>query len=211
MRRIGRSGTVALGCGAIFVVLTLALVGGPLPHLDETVRHWAVTHQRPGVRRLAVDARWFGEFAVVWPVLVVVGGAVAWRVRRPRLALLVIADAALLMGVVYVVKLAVGRSEAPFAAHAHLLAGGRGYPSGHVANAAVCWGLVAAVLAGHERKLRIVAPIAAIAITVLEVWSVVYGPSHWLTDAVAAVLLSAAAVAAFVAAGGTRLSRRRHF
>ena len=209
MRRIGRSGTVALGCLGAFVLLTVALIGGPLPHLDETVRHWAVTHQHPGPRRLAVDARWLGELTVVWPALLLGGGLVAWRVRRPLLLWLLIGDAALLMVSVYLVKLAVGRSEAPVAAHAVLGAGGRGYPSGHVANAVICWGLLAAIANAHSPRLRIVAPIAAIAIVALESWSVIYGPSHWLTDTVGAILLGSAAIAAFAARGGLRLSRHR--
>jgi membrane-associated phospholipid phosphatase len=209
MTRIGRSGTVALGCLAAFVLLTLALIGGPLPRLDESVRHWAVVHQDPGVRRLAVDARWVGNAWVAGPALAAATAATAWRTKRWRLLVLTLGLAACVAVAVVVLKVVVGRSDAPFAAHARLGAGGRSYPSGHVATAAACWGLAAAVIAAHAHKLRIVAATAAVALTVVEGWSVVYGPSHWLTDAIGAVLLGVAAVAAWTALGGVRLSRHR--
>jgi undecaprenyl-diphosphatase len=209
MRRIGRSGTVALACIAAFGVLTVALIGGPLPHLDETVRHWAVTHQNPGVRRLAVDARWLGEPPYAGVALALIVGVVAWRTKRWRLLLLTLGVAAGVAVTVVVLKVVVGRSVAPYAAHARLGVGGRGYPSGHVATVAVCSGLAAAVLAAHTNRLRIVAPAAAIVLAAVETGCVIYGPAHWLTDAIGAVLLGAAAVAAFVAVGGMRLGRQR--
>src|SRR5438552_12377210 len=138
MTRIGRSGTVALGSLAAFVALTLALIGGPLPHLDESVRHWAVTHQNPGVRRLAVDGRWVGDAWVAGPALAAVTAAVMYRTRRWRLLLLTLGLAATVAVAVVVLKVVIARSDAPVAPHARLGAGGRGYPSGHVATAAAC-------------------------------------------------------------------------
>src|SRR5436309_9461372 len=115
MTRIGRSGTVALGCVVAFVLLTLALIGGPLPHLDESVRHWAVTHQDRGVRRLALDARWVGDAWVAGPALAAVTAAVTYRTRRWRLLLLTLGLAAVVAVAVAVLKVVIGRSPAPFA------------------------------------------------------------------------------------------------
>lgn len=210
MTHIGRSARVALVLLATFVLLTLALIGGPLPHLDETIRHWAVTHQNPGVRRVAVDARWFGDLRVAVPAMLASTAFVAWRVRRPRLLLLAGSLALLLLGLVEGLKIAVRRSDAPVAPHAVLGANGHSYPSGHVATAALCWGLLAIVIGAHVRRLAVVAAVVAATAVLITCWSVVYGPSHWLFDAVGAVLICAAGLAAFGALGGARLSRRRH-
>src|SRR3954463_2449933 len=113
VRGIGRSGTVALTCLGAFVLLTVAIIGGPLPWVDEHVRHWAVVHQNHGVRRFATDVRWFGDVKVAGAALLVVTIAVAWRVRRWRLAMLALGIAALAAVAVEGLKIAIGRSDAP--------------------------------------------------------------------------------------------------
>ena len=209
VRGIGRSGTVALACLGTFVVLTLAIIGGPLPHLDEHVRHWAVTHQDPGVRRLAVNVFWFGDIKVAGTTLAVVAVAIAVRARRWRVAVLALGIALLVAVAVAALKDVIGRSIAPFAAHAVLGVGGHGYPSGHVATATVCSGLIAVMVGAAAPRMRTWVTVAAALVVLLVCWSVVYGPAHWLTDAIGGALIAAAAVATFVALDGARLSKRR--
>jgi undecaprenyl-diphosphatase len=203
-----RAAAVAAGCVAAFGLLTLLLLGGPLPHLDLWARHWAVTHQEADARRVANAVLHLGEVRVAVPVLVAACGWVSWRVRSVRPLLLSLLLAGAVAALVLGLKPAIGRSPASFAADPDLRAGGRGYPSGHVATAAVCWGLAAAAVGAAYAEVRRWAVGVAVVATVLTAWAMVYGPAHWLTDTIAAMLLGGAAVATYVAVGGTGLIRR---
>src|SRR4051794_34291454 len=209
-RAVSRAGAAAVVTAAAFTLLTLALIGGPLPRLDERVRHWAIVNQNPSARRLATDVRWFGDVRTAGIALVVVSAVVVSRLRRWLLVALALAIAGLTAAAVESLKLAVGRSEAPVAVHAALGTGGHGYPSGHVAAATVCCGLVAVMVGTAAPRMRAGAAAAATLVVLLVCWSVVYGPSHWLTDAIGGVLIGVAALAAFVALERRTLSRRRH-
>jgi len=136
--------------------------------------------------------------------------AIAWLVRRWRLAVLALGVAVLTGLAVEGLKVVIGRSEAPVAPHAVLGAGGRGYPSGHAATTTVCWGLVAVIIGAAAPRTRPWVAAGAAVVVLLVGWSSIYGPAHWVTDVVGGVLIAAAAVAAFVALDGARLSRRRH-
>ena len=209
VRGIGRSGTVALACLGAFVLLTLAIIAGPLPAVDEQLRHWAVVHQNHGARRLAVNIFWLGDVKVAGGCLLVVALTVAVWVRRWRLAVLALGIAVLTGVAVAGLKVAVGRSEAPFAPHAVLGVGGHSYPSGHVATATVCWGLMAVIVGATAPRVRAWVAAAATLVVLLVIGAVLYGPAHWLTDAIGGVLIGVAAVATFVALDGARLSKRR--
>lgn len=209
MRGISRSAKVALGCLAAFVVLTLALIGGPLPQLDLHVRHWAVTHQDPGIRRIASDAVWLGDIRVAGSLLLAVALLVAWRARNWRALLLPLGLAALLAGIVTGLKIVIGRADASYSPNADLGVGARGYPSGHVAAAAVCFGLSATLLAASFPRLRPWVVVVATAATVLTAASMIYGPAHWFTDTVGSAVLVGAALGAFHTLDGPGLSRCR--
>lgn len=209
MAGIGRSGTVALTCLGAFALLTLAITGGPLPALDEHIRNWSVVHQSQAARRLTVDIFWLGDVKVAGGSLLVASLAVARWARRWRLATLALSVGVLTSAAVAGLKIAVGRSEAPFAAHAVLGVGSHSYPSGHVATATVCWGLVAVMVGAAAPRVRAWGAAAAALVVLLVGYTAVYSPAHWLTDAIGGVLIGAAGVSAFVALDGARLSKRR--
>jgi undecaprenyl-diphosphatase len=136
--------------------------------------------------------------ARVGVAVLAIGCVAALRRRRSMRAVpLAIATAVVVEVVVAVLKPLIGRSGAPTAAHALVGVGGHGYPSGHTATAAVCWGLAAALVArAHPRLARVAWPVAGIA-AIGTAAGMVYGPGHWLSDVVASLLLVGAALAAY--------------
>jgi len=57
-----------------------------------------------------------------------------------------------------------------------------GYPSGHVVNAIVWWGVIALLLRKKSQALRVIPPAIVLCTTT-------YLGFHWLTDGIAAILL----------------------
>lgn len=120
-------------------------------------------------------------------VLVVVGGfalLLAWRRRTWEPVARLVVALVLLTLTVYAFKLGVGRT-APTTDLLH--AGGESYPSGHVPNAVVMWGLAAWLAADYGApdvvrrtldRLRYVAPVFTAAGMLLLNY-------HWLSDLVA--------------------------
>lgn len=190
------------------MVLTLALIGGPLPRLDERVRHAAVVHHPHWLTTIATHVFRLGEARTSAAVLC--AGAAAYAlIRRKRfeLAGLALVTAALFGLAIALLKHVTGRSIAPEASHPTFGVGGTSYPSGHVGAAAICWGLAAYLLTRADRRTTKPAVTVAAVVTVAVAAAATYGPSHWLSDCVASMLLAGATIAGFHAAT-RRLSRR---
>lgn len=123
-------------------------------------------------------------------ILVVLAGLVgylAWRYRTVLPAVRVLVALALLTGMVYALKFGTGRTAPGFPGSYFFHDDGASFPSGHVANAVLMWGVARwqaveyGLPAGVQRAfwwLAVVGPV----LTGLSMISLNF---HWVTDAVA--------------------------
>ena len=189
---------VSAGRPPWWLLVTALLVGG-LVTLDLFTRGWL---ERMDLRVSEIVSDWglakSAAYPFVWAVtqvggrvsiLVVLAGLVgylAWR-RRTWLPLLrVLVAVALLTVTVYVIKDATGRTAPSFPGSFFFHADGASFPSGHVANAVLMWGVARwqAVQYGLPARvqrafwlLSVVGPLATGA-------AMVSLDFHWVTDAV---------------------------
>lgn len=163
------------------------LLRGPWTRLDASISSQLAgsgLRNRPWPGDVLYALTLFGGRA---EVLIVVGGfasLLAWRRRTWEPLSRLVAALILLTLTVYAFKLGVGRT-APTTDLLH--AGGASYPSGHVPNAVVMWGLAAWLAADYGApdvlrrmldRLRYVAPVlTAVGMLLLNY--------HWLSDLVA--------------------------
>jgi membrane-associated phospholipid phosphatase len=103
----------------------------------------------------------------------------AWKSRSPRPFIMLGAALVLLNLSVGFVKVATGRLGPSATHHAYsVFEGGDIYPSGHVSNAVVLYGVIAMLAVGHRRAVAAAAVTASLAIGL----STIYLDTHWLTD-----------------------------
>jgi membrane-associated phospholipid phosphatase len=168
---------------AVYAILTFAIIfRTPVLDIDSSIVHLRLRQNHPG---------WFfwihayvnlGQRRPVTQAVLPFLVWKAWRTRSPRpLVALVVALIALNLSV-GVVKLATGRLG-PRGGHPvdQLFSGGDIYPSGHVSNAVVMYGLVALFVAQRNRR-KAVAAVCLICVTVGA--GTLYLNTHWLTDVV---------------------------
>lgn len=198
---------LAGGLAVFFVVTVDVLVGGPLTALDGVLSRWVHTTglpghgwRRPGQRELDQMVN-FGDREVVGTILVVVLAVICWKARTllPFLRLAVIA--ALTIGTVWGLKLAIARPAPAGVAFEDAL---RSYPSGHTATSVVLWGLLAAVVADY-RPRSVSAPVVEVLSwlgPLLVMIGMLLRDYHWFSD-----LLAGAAVGV-VLVQGERLALR---
>jgi membrane-associated phospholipid phosphatase len=187
---IGRPPGAAVGAalGVLVAVSADLLAGGVLERLDlrvsGAVDGWDLQHSA------AYPLAWLltqaGGRATLVALLVAVAGWLAWRRGVWRPAARAVLALAVLTVAVYAAKYGFGRT-APAYPGSYFHRGGASYPSGHVANAVVVWGVarwqaaefgLPARVQGVLRVLAWVAPaVAAVAMVALDF--------HWVTDAVA--------------------------
>jgi undecaprenyl-diphosphatase len=191
VRRSGWSTPFALALA--FAALTVTVATGALLALDSALQPWFTAQADGGTARhvLGVLAA-LGDVGVAGFVLL---GAAVWasaisHSARPALACAVAATGTVLT--VVLLKAVTGRT-APGAGASDVLAGGRSYPSGHAATAAVCLTLTAFLLATAlgERQRR--GPVAvAGGLVVAVAWATVALGFHWVSDVVGGVLVGSA-------------------
>ncbi len=181
-------------------VLTAVVVAGGLLGADASAQPW-FTDQASGQAGHAVLGvlAAFGEVVVAVPVLAVAALWRGWRQRSARPVVVCAVAAAATGASVALLKVAVGRT-APGAGVDAVLAGGRSYPSGHAATAAVCLLLAAWVVAGPGGGVRRGVLVTGAGVLSLAVgWATVALGFHWVSDVVGGLL-----VGAFFAAAATR-------
>jgi membrane-associated phospholipid phosphatase len=184
---------------AAFAVVTGLLVAGHLLDLDAAVADWADAHRPAPLYWAARVLNYLGQGGqVLMPVSVLLAGLLAWRRRSVR-PLIVFAAAFVLtyltIGPLKVwLQRAAPRFDGPDRTdlfnEAAVGALGMSYPSGHVANALVWYGVIALLLAGLlggldprvYAALRIVPPAVVFVTTT-------YLSFHWITDSVAGLFL----------------------
>ena len=155
--------------------------------LDGPVLWWVAGHREAwltGVVRVVTE---LGSGRVLVPLLLVVGVAVALRTRRwTVLGLLGVAELGA-AGLYLAVKQLVARPRPPLAlalvdTHSQL-----GFPSGHAAQAAACWGVLAWLVGGlpawrRAWPMAVGAWTAALLVALAVGGSRVYLGVHWPTD-----------------------------
>ncbi|HEX8631769.1 MAG TPA: phosphatase PAP2 family protein [Catenuloplanes sp.] len=178
-----------------FVVLTALLAGGALLDVDLAVRDWCDSHRPEWARLVARGLNFAGSASLLAGVLLVAAGVVGFRRRSVRPVLRVLVTLAASYLVVVPIKMLTDRA-APHSPRAHAVELftndlGWSYPSGHVFNTVIWYPVLAALLgallrrpvADRTRRLIRVVPVVVVCGTVT------YLGFHWLTDAVAGLLL----------------------
>jgi membrane-associated phospholipid phosphatase len=175
-----------------FVAVTLAMATGALIGTDVALRDWCDDHRPSAAYWAARVLNLLGQGSWLTGICLVLALLLVWRRHSVRPVLPVLTAFVLTFVSVTIVKDATDR-PAPHA-HAgtgftrgHFGDGGVSYPSGHLVNAIVWYGVLALLLTAWlpepwRRALRIVPPVVLCL-------STVYLGYHWLTDTVAGVLL----------------------
>jgi membrane-associated phospholipid phosphatase len=173
-----------------FAVVTLGLATHALTGIDVSVRDWCDGH-RPSVAYWTARAlNLLGQGSWLAGICLVLACLLAWRRHSVRPVLPVVLAFVLTFVSVTILKHLTDR-PAPHAQSGHTRGyfgdGGVSYPSGHLVNAIVWYGVLALLLTAWlterwRRVLRVVPP-AALCL------STVYLGYHWLFDTVAGVLL----------------------
>lgn len=172
-----------LACLGAFVALTAALLAAPwIGDLDESV---ARVHPKQSWPMLTVPVRTFELLGQRGPTLLAFTPLVVWiawrrRDRTPVVAL-VVAELSLNLAV-GVAKVGLGRVGPFVAGDAHrFFAGGDIYPSGHVSNAVVLYGLLAWLAPPRFRR---VATILAVVLSIGVGAGTLALRTHWVSDVV---------------------------
>lgn len=174
---------------AIYLALTIAVVvRSPVLRIDDWVAGFAWRRDYPGWLdpiRFVVD---FGQRRPVAQFVVPLLLIAAWRTRSSRpMVTLVVAFLALNFSV-GVVKLATGRLGPRGSGVGDVFSGGDIYPSGHVSNAVVMYGLLAMfVPLRYRRKAAVAAGVLSVVIGL----GTLYLKTHWVTDVVGGWLAGA--------------------
>lgn len=178
---------VALFCAvlALYLVVTLLIVvKSPLLTLDTHLANMHFRRHFPGARPFIYYFVMLGQRGPATLLFLPYFLWAAWR-RRSTTPIVTLVTALVLLNVsVGVVKYAVGRlgPRAHVAAHrvsAHdIFAGGNIYPSGHVSNAVVLYGLIALVAVNHRKLLGWLAAALSVAIGL----GTVFLDTHWFSD-----------------------------
>ncbi|WP_020520715.1 phosphatase PAP2 family protein [Catelliglobosispora koreensis] len=174
---------------AAFALITVSAAKGWTASADLAVADWCAQHQQIVIEWIAIVLNKLGQG---WLVMVLLsGGLTAWLLYKTR-KLIVAAPMALAFALTYFttgpLKLWSER-DAPSStlpnrveffndAAAYSLS----YPSGHVVNAIVWWGVIEILLNRQLTWLRIAAPAIVLCTTT-------YLGHHWLTDGLGALTL----------------------
>ncbi|MEV1285936.1 phosphatase PAP2 family protein [Micromonospora sp. NPDC049679] len=178
-----------------FVALTVALANGLFYDVDNAVREWADAHRPDVAYAIGRGLNWLGSGGSLTTICALI--AVSLAVRRQSIRPILPVIAAFLATGFAILPLKIWTERAapnsklpdrveifndlPFGEYS------QSYPSGHLVNTLVWYGVLALLLApwlapATRRWLRVTPPVIVFA-------STVYLNFHWLTDSVAGLLL----------------------
>ncbi|MFI6075045.1 phosphatase PAP2 family protein [Actinoplanes sp. NPDC051343] len=185
---------------AAFAALTAVLINGHLLVWDQQVADWAFAHQPAPIYWTARVLNYLGQGGqLLMPVSIILTAWLTWRTRSVRAIFPFVAAFLLTYITIGPLKIwadrAAPRFQGPdktemFNPHA-TGAAAMSYPSGHMGNSLVWYGVIALLVAtllgrpltGREWFLIRVLPVAILFATTI------YTGFHWLTDSIAGVLL----------------------
>jgi membrane-associated phospholipid phosphatase len=206
-----RDAAIAVAISAVTAVVFAVVANrGALNHIQRLDDSWLrlmISVRNPPVTVIAKIFNVLGLVYVTLPVRIAIAGYLAFRRRWWHLAAFA---AAVLLSEILIgpVKAAYGRARPP----ASLVAtSGASFPSGHaIATSVTVFAAVIALVPAGRR--RVTWGLAATVFALLMAASRAYLGAHWLSDAVAGLLLgtSCALVAAVVVDRVQRGRRRRH-
>ena len=178
------------------IVVTRALGGETLAHVDGPTKVFFAAHQSPALLAAMRDVTVAGSDRVVLPIAV--AGGLWWRWRRATWRPLVVLVAAYVGGAFIAVsdKVAVGRDRR---AGGGLRAfAGYAFPSGHATQAMAVYGTVAvlAIAATGRPWARLAIGAVAASVILSVALSRLYLGAHWMTDVAAGLGLGGLWVAA---------------
>jgi membrane-associated phospholipid phosphatase len=195
-----KSWWIDLALVAAFVALTVALINGHLLEWDQQVADWAIAHQPKPIYWTARVFNYLGQGGqVLMPVAIVLTAGLVWRTRSIRSAFPFIAAFVLTYITIGPLKIWAGRAaprfDGPdktemFNPHASG-ATAMSYPSGHMGNSLVWYGVIALLAAALLRRpltIRESFLIRFLPVVIL-FCTTVYTGFHWLTDSIAGVFL----------------------
>jgi membrane-associated phospholipid phosphatase len=181
-----------------FVALTVALARGHLLTLDQHVADWVDGHHPAALYWPARVLNYLGQGGqVLMPVAIVLAGILTYRRRSIRPLLVFVGAFVLTYITIGPLKIWLERAAPHFTGPdrtelfnpAATGALGMSYPSGHVANALIWYGVIAMLLGG----LVTLSPRAYLALRVLPpaivFTTTTYLAFHWITDSVAGLFL----------------------
>ncbi len=174
---------------AVYALVTIGVVfKSPLLDMDEWFYGLHLHVDHPAYNRFVLDYVMLGQRGPATLVFLPYFIWVAWHTRSSR-PLVMLGTALLLLNVsVGVVKLLTGRLGPQQTRLVHeILVGGDIYPSGHVANTVVLYGLVAWITLRHRRW--VIAGGVFVIVTVS--LGTVYLNTHWFTDVIGGWLAGA--------------------
>ncbi len=209
--RAGRTGVAVTGLLPFVVVTVLALTGwGPLDRLDHAVADAASSY---GAGRPDWVRFWQVLGAVIlpwsWRAVAAVVAGYLWRRRAKTLAVWLVVTAAVELGVVQLVKYAVGRDR-PIGRLEE--AGSPAYVSGHAAAATVMATAVLVVLPavrGWSIRSKVLAWVAGTVVVLVTAADRVLLDVHYVSDVLGGWALGIAVVTATTAGFGLRPRARR--
>ena len=183
--RSARLNVLLIVCG-VFVALTMAVVlGSPLDTVDRDALHWQLAQRWPALRPWVLAYVMIGQRGPATLLALPWIAWRSWRSRSPR-ALIRLALALLLLNLlVGAVKTVTGRLGPQLTSHpTAVFDGGTIYPSGHVANVVMLFGVLAWTATRHRRA----AIWAVVALTLTVGAGTVYLDTHWVTDVLGGAL-----------------------
>lgn len=200
-----------LGLAGFSLLLWQVASHGPVTGLDIRVRDhilaWAATPSLGWLAALGRGLADLGNQAVALPVLPLVALFAAWRARS-AFPLILAASAGIVLATVVPIKIGVGR---PGPGTVALGDASLGYfPSGHTADAMLCYGtsaLILCVALPLSRLARQLIVTASVALVVLTAFGLLWSDYHWLSDILGSVCYCGAALLLlhrFAAADWTR-------
>ena len=174
----------------VFVWVTAdVLHQGPLTHVDAAVVRlvqWIDVPGSPRVKPLVYAGTLFGARGVAAPGcgLFVLATGIWYRTPRPVVLFAVLATAITLVG--YGLKYRIGRSAPEFGFDIVHSVSGTSYPSGHVPNALLLWGLAAWMAADYRMPASLVRALAVLrwVAPVFAGGAMVLLDYHWLSDVI---------------------------
>ena len=162
--------------------------GGPFARWDQSAAEWGARNATTRSTDVLEAITQLGATGWLLVVLAVVGAVDFWRHRHPHVVLFLAIVGVGISVINNSLKWLIERDRPEI--NVLTSYGGSSFPSGHTAAAAACWAGIALVLTRHgRRRTRAFAAAAAALIAAAVAASRVLLGVHWLTDAIAGVVV----------------------